>query len=318
MAIQKVLEAGDLPVEQNKETKGIVFDISRFSVHDGHGIRTLVFLKGCPLSCQWCANPESIDKDPQLGFFKEKCSSCQSCVSVCPNGEYFKETGRIDWDKCISCFKCVDACLYDARVIYGKEMTVEEVMNVVRRDIPFYRKSGGGVTLGGGEATYQAKFAEEILKNCQEEGIHTAMETCGYTAEKVFLDVIRYVDLLLFDIKHMDTVKHKEYTGGGNEIILRNAVNAAATVKEMIVRFPLIPDFNDDSENVERMGHFIKENMPRVKRIDVLPYHSTGESKCERTGREFIFKHQSEIDDAKIEEVRAILKKAGLEVNIGG
>lgn len=300
------------------EENGLVFDIQRFSVHDGHGIRTLVFLKGCPLKCRWCSNPESQSTKPQIGFFEEKCSSCLQCVGVCPYGEEFKINHKIDWEKCNGCLKCVGTCLYDARVPYGKKMTVIEVVDIVKRDMTFYKKSSGGVTLGGGEATFQPAFAEQILKSCQEAGIHTAMETCGYTSWEKFSRIIRYVDLLLFDIKHMDTNIHKEFTGVGNEIVLENAKNASRCVKEMIVRFPLIPDFNDNRKNIEEMGRFIAENMPDVKKIDILPYHSTGESKNARIGKEYTFKHESIIDEAKIQECKEILEAAGLQVSIGG
>lgn len=305
-------------VNADTEVKGTVFDIERFSVFDGQGIRTVVFLKGCPLNCEWCSNPESKSHKPQIGFFEEKCSFCLQCVSVCPNGEDFKNNGRINWEKCTGCQKCVDACLYNARVAYGKTMTVSEVVDKVKRDMTFYKKSSGGVTLSGGEASFQPEFAEQILKRCQEAGIHTAMETTGYTTWEKFSRIIRYVDLLLFDIKNMDSEKHQKFTGVRNEMILENAVKASKCVKEMIARFPLIPDFNDSLENVEAMGRFISGNMPDVKRIDILPYHSTGESKNPRIGKEYTFKHESVIDDAKIQECKRILEAAGLQVSIGG
>lgn len=305
-------------VKPAAETKGIVFDIERFAVHDGYGIRTLVFLKGCPLKCQWCSNPESQNPKPQVGFFEDKCVSCLQCADVCPFGDEFRANRKIEWEKCTGCLKCVDACLFNARVAYGKTMTVGEVVNIVKRDMTFYKNTGGGVTVGGGEATFQPEFVEKILKACQEEGIHTAMETCGFAPPERIAGIIRYVDLLLFDIKNMDPEKHKKFTGVRNEIILENAKNASGIVKEMIVRFPLIPDFNDNRKNVEDMGKFIAENMPAVKRVDILPYHSIGESKNARIGNVYAFKHESEIDEAKINECKEILKSFGLQVSIGG
>jgi pyruvate formate lyase activating enzyme len=305
-------------IKADRAQKGIVFDIERFSIHNGYGIRTLVFLKGCPLKCEWCSNPESQNPRPQLGFFVEKCSSCLQCTTVCPNGEYFKNNHKVDWENCMGCLKCVDACLYGARVVYGKTMTVGEVVDIVKRDMTFYKKSGGGMTLGGGEATFQPAFAEQILKGCKEAGIHTALETCGFTSWDKLSSIIRYVDLLLFDIKNMDSGKHKQFTGVGNEMILENAKKASKFVKEMIVRFPLIPDFNDSRENGEAMGRFIAQNMPEVKKIDILPYHSTGESKSLRIGKAYMFKHTSVIDDAKIQEFKGILESFGLKVSIGG
>ncbi len=300
---------------------GIVFDIQRFSLHDGYGIRTLVFLKGCFLSCEWCSNPESQFARSQLGFFEEKCTSCFSCVQVCPFGTLFKEGRKILWEECKNCkysFDCVKACIYDARVIYGKEMTVEEVTDIVARDRVFYKHSGGGVTLGGGEVSYQPEFATNILKNCKKLKIHTAIETCGYASWDKFKEILKYVDLLMFDIKHMDSKKHEQKTGVGNAIILKNAKKASQAVKEMIIRFPVIPGFNDDFKNVEEMGYFIKENMPSVRRIDVLPYHSIGESKSKRIGEKYRFKSTEKISDKKIWQIKEIFETFNLEVYIGG
>ncbi len=213
---------------------------------------------------------------------------------------------------------CVEACMYEARVTYGKRMTVDEVMEIARRDMVFFEKSGGGVTVGGGEAAAQPAFAREILRRCQEEGIHTAMETCGYAPWESFKSVIQYVDLLLYDIKHMDTIAHKAKTGVDNRLILDNAVKASQMVREMIVRFPLIPDFNDSEENVQRMGMFIKDNMPGVRRVDILRYHSVGESKHARIGREYLFKAENELSDEKVNSLKSILESFGLHVTIGG
>lgn len=300
---------------------GIVFDIQRFSLHDGHGIRTLVFLKGCPLNCHWCTNPESQYPKSQLGYFKEKCVSCFRCVSSCPYGPEFKEKGKINWDECKKCkyhFNCVEACIYGARVIYGKIMSVKEVVDLVRRDIVFYKYSSGGVTLGGGEVTFQPEFSKNILKSCKELGFNTAIETCGYVSWKKFKEMLHYVDLLLFDIKHMDTKKHEEKTGAGNEIILENLKKASKHVKEVIIRFPLLPGFNDDYKNIEDMRHFIDSSVSNVKRIDILPYHSIGKSKSERIGENYLFKPVNKINDEKIHEIKKILEKSGIQISIGG
>lgn len=300
------------------EEKGIVFDIQRFSIHDGCGIRTLVFLKGCQLKCQWCSNPESQSPKPQIGFFEENCSLCLKCVKVCPFGEGFKTSHKIDWQKCMLCLKCADACLYKARIAYGKAMTVSEVVDIVKRDMVFYKNTGGGITLGGGEPTFQPLFSEQILKKCRGEGIHTAMETCGLCSWENFSRIIRYTDLLLFDIKHMDTYTHKKFTGVGNEVILENAKKASGSVKEMIIRLPLIPGFNDDYKNMEEMGRFIAENMPEVNKVNILPYHSVGESKSTRIGKEYAFKQKGTIDDFKIRQCKEILESFYLQVSVGG
>jgi pyruvate formate lyase activating enzyme len=299
-------------------TEGVVFDIQRFSVNDGHGIRTVVFLKGCPLNCPWCANPESQDKNPQIGFYRENCSFCRVCTSVCPNGTSFSELGILDWDHCERCLACAEVCLYGARTSIGKSMTVAEVLETVERDRVFYDNSGGGVTLSGGEALYQPIFTESILKECKRRGIHTALETCGFATSCVFLRTVEHVDLLLFDLKHMDSDVHRQFTGVPNEVILRNAVAGAQMASEMIVRFPLIPGFNDSEENIQNMGTFIMESLPSVQRIDVLPYHSMGESKMEAIGGTYLFESAGEVPEQVITASREILESCGLTVSIGG
>lgn len=297
---------------------GVVFDIQRCSVHDGHGIRTVVFLKGCPLTCAWCTNPESQKPKPQIGFFAEKCAGCMRCAEVCPNGEAFRETGQVDWARCQGCMKCVDACLYEARAAYGKRMTVDQVLDAVRRDKVFFDKSGGGVTLTGGEVAAQPAFARELLRRCQAEGIHTAIETSGYAPWASFEGIVRHVDLLLYDFKNMDTAAHQAKIGVGNERILDNAVRASSIVREMVARFPLIPDYNDSEENAHQIGAFIQGNMPAVKRLDILKYHSVGESKSARIGKAYEFRYEHALSDEKVDRLRAILESYGLAVSIGG
>lgn len=305
--------AGDAPA-----LTGIVFDIQRCSIHDGHGIRTLVFLKGCPLRCEWCANPESQDPAPQIGFFAEKCVGCMQCADVCPYGHAFRTSGQVDWENCSGCMKCVDACLYEARVSYGKRMTVDAVMDVVRRDKVFFEKTGGGVTVSGGEAAAQPAFVRELLGRCRSEGIHTAMETSGFAPWESLKSIIQYTDLLLYDFKNMDSAAHKAKTGVGNERILNNAVQASQIVGEMIARFPLIPDYNDSEENARQMGAFLNNNMPSVRRADILRYHSVGESKSARIGKAYAFRYEHETSGEKVHRLKAILESYGLHVSIGG
>jgi pyruvate formate lyase activating enzyme len=297
---------------------GVVFDIQRCSIHDGHGIRTLVFLKGCPLRCEWCANPESQNPAPQIGFFQEKCAGCMRCADVCPHGQVFRASGQVDWAHCLGCMKCVEACLYEARIPYGKRMTVDAVMDAVRRDKVFFEKTGGGVTVSGGEATAQPAFVRELFRRCRAEGIHTAMETTGFAPWESLRSILQYTDLLLYDFKNMDSAAHKAKTGVGNERILDNAVKASQVVGEMIARFPLIPDYNDGEGNARQMGAFIKDNMPSVKRVDILKYHSVGESKSGRIGKEYSFRYEHELSDEKVDRLKAILEGYGLQVSIGG
>jgi len=297
---------------------GLVFDIQRFSLNDGHGIRTLIFLKGCPLRCEWCANPESQDPRPELRFLEEKCELCFRCVEHCPHGEKFQAMHAIPREDCLRCMKCVPACPYGARSVVGKRMTVEEVMGVARRDRVFFKNSGGGVTVGGGEATMQPAFCERILRACKEEGIHTAIETCGVTPWSALERILRHVDLLLFDIKHMDSVAHKARTGAGNTLVLENAEAAAKVAREMIVRFPLIPQYNDDLANVEALGTFVARRLPAVKRIDVMLYHSMGASKSVQVGKVFAYDQTLHNSEEKVAQVKAALSRYGLQVCIGG
>lgn len=297
---------------------GVVFDIERFSVHDGPGIRTVVFLKGCALRCEWCANPESQDPRPQLGFFSEQCLGCNQCVSVCPQGDCFAQTGLPAFDKCIRCFKCRDLCLPEARVVYGQTLSVDEVMKKVRADKPFYASSGGGVTLSGGEAALQPDFAAAILKTCREEGIHTALESCGFVVPAAFERVVRHVDCLLFDLKCMDDAVHRRYTGGSNRQILENARLARRIVPEMIIRIPLIPGVNDSADNIRQTAAFIRSDLPGTTQIDLLPYHSMGKSKCLRIGKAYPFEPKGEITDEKLRAFQAIFASFDLTASIGG
>ena len=297
---------------------GTVFDIERFSIHDGRGIRTVVFLKGCPLHCAWCANPESNRPGPQLGFFADKCAFCKKCAEICPNGEVFLREGRVDWDHCVGCLKCVNTCLYEARVAYGKIMTAGEVVDRVSRDRVFYRNSEGGVTLSGGEVTMQPEFAAAILALCQAEGIHTAIETTGFCTWERFAPILAHTDQLLYDFKNMDASRHKTYTGVDNRQILENACRAAETVWDMVIRWPVIPGFNDTDENAATMAAFLTQNMPKVKRVDLLPYHSAGKSKCERIGKDYGYEIPYELTKERTAELQKILLDAGFDARIGG
>ena len=299
-------------------TEGTVFDIERFSVHDGTGIRTVVFLKGCPLRCKWCANPESNSVKPQIGFFADKCAGCGACVPECPYGEYFVKNGLPDWDDCNGCLSCYRACLFDARVVYGRSMKASEVVRQIVRDRVFYQNSNGGVTLSGGEVCLQPDFAAAILSLCKHEGLHTAIETSGYSTWEKFEKIIRHVDLLMFDFKCMDTKMHKQYTGVENTIILENAVKAAKIVPQMIIRWPVIPGVNDNAENAEHMVAFLSEKMSNVRRVDLLPYHSAGKSKCERIGKDYDYHLPYELSSEAVEKLQKILVDSGIDARIGG
>lgn len=301
-----------------KEKKGLIFDIQRFSIHDGPGIRTLVFMKGCPLRCSWCSNPESQSSIPEIMFFEEKCIQCKACLQVCPYDEALKENWPLAGEACAGCGVCVDVCYAQARTLVGRWSSVQQVFDIVERDRVFYEESGGGLTVGGGEPTYQADFVARLLELSKSRGIHTAIETCGYTPWKTMSTVLKHVDLLLMDIKHMDSEKHKLHTGAANDGILENAKKAADLVAEMVVRLPLIPGFNDEEENIRALGKFMKNELPRVKRIDVLPYHSTGESKSHRLGKAYTPAGLEPQSREKLDSVHEILHSYGLKVRIGG
>jgi pyruvate formate lyase activating enzyme len=300
------------------EIEGFIFDIQRFSLHDGGGIRTLVFMKGCPLRCEWCSNPESQTSKPQLIFYKELCIGCGECLGVCKFGATGKSIWDVDLEKCVGCGACVEKCFSGAKRIVGRQYTVGEVLDIILKDEVFYEVSGGGVTIGGGEPANQPRFVSELLRASREKGIHTAIETCGYARWETFKTILDYTDLLLMDIKHMDPDLHKEKTGVDNALILENAKKACKTVKKMRIRLPFIPGYNDTDENLHALARFAAEELPDVERLDLLPYHSTGASKAARIGAEYPFHEETEQTKQDIERAKKIIRSYGVTVKVGG
>lgn len=259
--------------------KGIVYNIQRMSTKDGPGVRTTVFLKGCPLHCPWCSNPESQSFKPQLLVFSNLCASCGACEKACPNGAIRRKGSTFNRDRsiCKDCGECVSVCPTRSREMSGKEMSVDEVMQIVDSDSLFYSNSGGGVTFGGGEPTAAGDFLLELLDASSKRGYHIALDTCGFCPPERFDKVIPRVELFLFDSKHMDPEKHRELTGVDNGVILKNLDHALASGRDVRIRIPLMPGINDTEENITALADFLH---PRGKHeVDVLPCHTFGHSK---------------------------------------
>ncbi len=264
-----------------KPTAGSVLRIERSSIHDGQGLRTVIFLKGCPLNCAWCSTPESKNNSPEKGYAAEQCRGCGRCVDSCPCGAIYFETGsrqvRTDPAKCSICFHCVKICPAGAIKKYGSTLTVPEVMRQVTTDEVFYFHSGGGVTLSGGEPLNQAAFSAEVLKECKALGINTAMESCFYSDYKNIEMILPWLDTLYVDLKHLDSVVHEEWIGSDNRLILDNIIKAdrGPGPLAIVVRVPLVPGFNDSDQNLLSTLRFCMK-LNRLKEIEILPYHRLG------------------------------------------
>ena len=258
-----------------------ITEIKRFAVHDGDGIRTTLFFKGCPLKCLWCHNPETIDPNQQLAFYEHKCTLCGKCSSVCKNHKIIDGKHILNRDNCVLCYNCVNECPNEALIIYGKQMSCDEIYTLLAEDKDFYETSGGGITLSGGECLLQPDACAEILKKCKENGINTAVDTCGFVSRSALNKVIPYTDVFLYDIKAMDEDVHIKCTGQSNKIILDNLKYLDDNGCKIEIRIPYIPDYNDSQ--IKKIADFFK-NLTNIIKVKVLPYHTYAGSKYNALG----------------------------------
>lgn len=270
------------------DVSGCIFDIQRFSLHDGPGIRTTVFLKGCNLSCFWCHNPESVNRKPELQIYAHKCIGCGRCAGICPQNAIRRvgEQNVFLRELCTGCGSCTAECFAGARVLAGKQFNTTDVMIEIEKDIPFYLSSGGGVTFSGGEPLLQVAFLKALLAACRERHIHTAVDTAGHVPYQCFEEIIPFTDLFLYDIKVMNERTHIQATGVSNRLILKNLQQLSRDCRNIIIRIPIVPGVNDDEENIRRTGEFLKQ-LDGVKKVELLSFHKMAAGKYDALGREY-------------------------------
>jgi len=297
--------------------KASIFNIQKFSIHDGPGIRTTVFFKGCPLQCIWCHNPESQNSGKEILYDKNKCTLCGSCIKICQNNaiEIKDNDLEMNMDKCTFCGDCTVSCINSARQIAGKEYTVDQVMKEVLKDRVFYKNSKGGVTLSGGEPLIYAAFVEELLMKLKKENIHTAVDTCGAVDFKVLERISEYTDLFLYDIKSTDEEKHILYTGVSNKNIIENLIKLSKIHNNINLRLPIIEGINADENHIFEILKLIKNT--NIKKINLLPYHDIAMHKYEKLGRKY-YEYMKRPADEKLKRYKGIFEKEGYRVKIGG
>ena len=310
------------PPREPSAQRGIIFDIRSYAIHDGPGVRTSVFFKGCPLACLWCCNPESQADLPELVWLADQCLDCGLCAAVCTEAALVASPGpgrTILAERCTRCGECSRRCPSQALTLLGRWVTAEEVLEEVLKDALYFEASGGGLTLTGGEPMAQADFAGELLWRYkhQEKGLHTAMETCGWADWASFQRLADDVDLFLYDIKHMDPMAHRRLTGKDNDLILENARRLAQAGHRIVLRLPLIPGLNDTEANLTATAEFAL-SLPTVERVDLLPYHRLGEPKYRRLVRDYPLPGILAPAEADLDRARTLLEAHGLTVQVGG
>ena len=298
---------------------GEIFDIKKYAIHDGPGIRTTVFFKGCPLSCWWCHNPESLSTAPERLYRRERCIGCQECLVACSNEAIREFEGQLQWtaDECRYCRSCAKACPAEAVEFVGQTMTVEEVVAEITKDTLFYDQSNGGVTISGGEPLMQPSFLMELLDACGEQGLHRTVDTSGHADTPTLLETASHTDLFLYDLKHMDPEKHSRYTGVSNDKIIANLKQLSLQGARIIIRLPVVPGINADEENIDRTGA-LAASLPGVIGINILPYHCAAEAKYRNLGLKNKASDVQHPSEDVIASVARHLESYHLEVKIGG
>ncbi len=307
-----------MPVPNASSPEGLILSVDRFVGEDGPGIRTTVFMKGCPLRCVWCHSPESISPRPQILFQANRCIGCKACVEACPqDAQVVSPPERcLVWQRCDGCGDCVPICPSGAMKTAGEWMSVDRVMEIVERDLVYYRNSGGGVTFCGGEATMQPEFLSGCLRACKSAGINTALDTCGQTKWSILEDMLPDVNLFLYDLKHMDSARHKELTGFGNELILQNLRRIGRRGKPIWIRLPLIPGYNDSEDNLSRSAEFVAP-MDTVEKISLLPYNVVSGAKYRAIGEKYQLEQVVPHSEDEEEALRKMLSPYGKKVELG-
>lgn len=302
-------------------TCALIFNIQRFSIQDGPGIRTTVFFKGCPLRCQWCSNPEGQEQTIEIAHNKSMCKSCFKCVNVCPMQAMIIVDGKSELlrERCNHCDKCIEVCPNTALKKYGKLVSIDDIMEVILRDVPFYTNSGGGVTASGGEPLLQADAVQQLFSRCKYEGIHTCLETSGFAPQSELEKVVDVTDLFYYDLKHMDSLVHEEFTGVKNELILSNLSFLADRGARISIRIPLIPGINDSGENIGALAKFVRNlSVKEQVEVHILPYHVFGVNKYEGLGKSYPLNNFEGLDSEAdtVKKALTIIKGESLECRV--